>query len=102
LLISCAGLGHIKQWLYLLQHFRLILWSGSDENTSGHGGGIGVLGEVDGDCARAAGAGSRDVGNVSGGSSVEKIASEKAGKGCVLGCAWLRWWSLWRRQQLCM
>ncbi len=78
------------------------MWSGSDENTSGHGGGIGMLGEVDGDCARAAGTGNRDVGDASGGSSVEKLASGEAGEGCVRGCACRRRWLLWRRQQLCM
>jgi hypothetical protein len=59
-----------------------------------------MLGELDGDCARAAGTGSRDVGDTSGGSSVEKLASGEAGEGCVRGCAWWRRRSLWRRQHV--
>jgi hypothetical protein len=40
--------------IFLLQHFWQMMLSGSAGNTcvSGHGGGVGGLGEVSGDCTR--------------------------------------------------
>ncbi len=54
-----------------------------------------------GDHARAAGAGSSDVGSASGISGVEKLVGAEAGGGCSGGYARRHRRSLWRRQQWC-
>jgi hypothetical protein len=83
MLISCFGHVAYKTWVIPAEiivpftSFLADMWSGSDEKTSGHGGGVGRLSEVEGDSARAAGTGSGNVGDATGIGGVEKLISAK-------------------------
>jgi hypothetical protein len=65
-----------------LLHFWQIMRSGSEENLSGHSGGVGGLGEVGGGCARAAGADIGSVCDVNGFVGMKKLTGKEAGEGC--------------------
>ncbi len=68
--------------LISLLHFWQIMWSGSEENLSGHSGGVGGLGEVGGGCARVAGAVIGSVCDVNGFVGMKTLTGKEAGEGC--------------------
>ncbi len=55
---------------------------GSNEKTSGQGGGVGGPDEVGGDCTRAASIGDGDVGDASVVGGVKKFITAEGGEGC--------------------